>query len=192
MVQSCYGGWNIWYIPNLHGNHTLRYFRNDCGILKQKNLSEESDLSSSKKREQQIRQQPLLPSDRCLFCVKRLESQGNNMLKTLVKCMTKTSEDSVKKQSQENKISTSFCRCKILTWLLEKHITMPPVGEITLDRMIDTRKPSLKPFKSKLPTRQFQLFSTSFSMLWAESFRDKEITTLRKHDETGTFHASSL
>ena len=34
--------------------------------------------------------------------------------------------------------------------------------------------------------------STSFSMLWADSFRDKEITTLRKNYETGTFHASSL
>ena len=37
----------------------------------------------------------MLPSDRCLFCVKRLASQRNNMLKTLVKCMTKTVEDSV-------------------------------------------------------------------------------------------------
>ena len=63
------------------------------------------------------------------------------MLKTLVKCVSKTAE--------------------------EKLITMPPVGEVTLDRMTDTRKPSLKPFKSKLPTRQFQLFSTLFSMLWA-------------------------
>ena len=125
--------------------------------------------------------------------VKRLESQGKNMLKTLVKCVTKTSEDSVKKQSQENKTNTSFSRCKILTWLLEKHITMPPVREIILERMTDTRKPSktLKSLKSKLPARPY-IFSTSFSMLWAESFRDKEITTLRKHDETGTFHASSL
>ena len=31
-----------------------------------------------------------------VFFVKRLESQGNNMLKTLVKYMTKTAEDSVK------------------------------------------------------------------------------------------------
>ena len=87
------------------------------------------------------------------------------MLKTLVKCVSKTAE--------------------------EKLITMPPVGEITLERMIDTRKPSktLKPLKSKLPTRPY-IFSTSFSMLWAESFRDKEITTLRKN--YGTFHASSL
>jgi len=70
---------------------------------------------------------------------------------------------------------------------------MPPVGEITLERMTDTRKPSktLKPLKSKLPTRPY-IFSTSFSMLCAESFRDKEITTLRKNYETGTFHASSL
>ena len=54
--------------------------------------------------------------------------QENNMLKTLVKCVSKTAK--------------------------EKLITMPPVGEITLERMTDTRKPSktLKPLKSKLPT----------------------------------------
>ena len=59
---------------------------------------------------------------------------------------------------------------------------MPPVGEITLERVTDTRKPSktLKPLKSKLPTRPY-IFRTSFIMLWAESFRDKEITTLRKN-----------
>ena len=32
----------------------------------------------------------------------------------------------------------------------------------------------------------------SIFMLRAESFRDKEIITLRKNYETGTFHASSL
>ena len=49
------------------------------------------------------------------------------MLKTLVKCVSKTAE--------------------------EKLITMPPAGEITLERMTDTRKPSktLKPLKNKLP-----------------------------------------
>ena len=119
------------YIPNLHGNHTLCYFMNDCRIiLKQKNPSEGSDVRSSKKREQQIRQQPqcqLLPSDRCLVCEKTW-IQENNMLKTLVKCVSKTAE---------------------------KLISMPPVGEITLERMTDTRKPSktLKPLKSKPPTR---------------------------------------
>ena len=52
-------------------------------------------------------------------------------MKTLVKCVSKTAE--------------------------EKLITMPPVGEITLERMTDTRKPSktLKPLKSKLPTRPY-------------------------------------
>ena len=91
------------------------------------------------------------------------------MLKTLVKCVSKTAE--------------------------EKLITMPPVREITLEGMTDVRKPSktLKPLKSKLPTRPINIiFSASFSMLWAESFRDKEITTFRKNYETGTFHASSL
>ena len=56
------------------------------------------DVSSSKKREQQIRQQhnaSCCPVTDVVF-VKRLESQGNNILKTLVKCMTKTAEDSVK------------------------------------------------------------------------------------------------
>ena len=39
----------------------------------------------------------------------------------------------------------------------EKLITMPPVGEITLERMTDTRKTSktLKPLKSKLPVRPY-------------------------------------
>ena len=47
------------------------------------------------------------------------------MLKTLVKCVSKTAE--------------------------EKLITMPPVREITLERMTDTRKPSktLKPLKNQ-------------------------------------------
>ena len=49
-------------------------------------------------------------------------------MKTLVKSVSKTAE--------------------------KKLITMPPVGEITLERMTDTRKPSktLKPLKSKPPT----------------------------------------
>ena len=61
------------YIPNLHGNHTLCYFMNNCRILKQKNPSEGSDVtcnnvSSTKKQKQQIRQQPeWLPNHRCLF-----------------------------------------------------------------------------------------------------------------------------
>ena len=40
----------------------------------------------------------------------------------------------------------------------EKLISMPPVGEITLERTTDTRKPSktLKPLKSKLPTRPYK------------------------------------
>ena len=42
-------------------------------------------------------------------------------------------------------------------WLgcLRSTLTMPPVGEITLERITDTRKPS-KPLKSKLPTRPYK------------------------------------
>ena len=88
------------------------------------------------------------------FSVKRLESQGNSMLKT-VKVWQKQLRILSKKQPKENKISRSFWKCKILTWLLEKHFTMPPVGEITLERMTDTRKlpKTLKPSKNKLPAR---------------------------------------
>ena len=84
--------------------------------------------------------------------------------------------------------------CKILTWLLEKHITMPPVREITLERMTDTRKPSktLKPLKSKLSTRPHKnYFQYIVQYVMGRIVRDKEITTLRKNYETGTFHASS-
>ena len=77
------------------------------------------------------------------------------MLKTLIRCMTKTTEDSVKvatKRKQDQRI------------LLKLQDT-DTVAEITLERMTDTRKPSktLKPLKSKLPTRPY-IFSTSFSM----------------------------
>ena len=89
------------YIPILHGNYTLCYFMFDCRILKQKNPSEVSDVSSSKKREQQIHQQHNASCCQVteVFFVKRLESQGNNMLKT-VKCMTKTAENSVKEATK--------------------------------------------------------------------------------------------
>ena len=107
--------------------------------------------------------------------------------------MTKAAEDSVKEAVTRKQDQHILLKVQDMTWLLEKHITMPPVGEITLERMRDTRKPpkTLKLLKSKLPTRPY-IFSTSFSMLWAESFRDKEITTLRTNYETGTFYASSL
>ena len=77
------------YMPNLHGNHTLCYFINDCRILKQKNPSERSDVRSSKWREQQVRQQPhCCPVTDVFFVCEKTRIQGDNMLKTLVKCMT--------------------------------------------------------------------------------------------------------
>ena len=118
------------YIPNLHGNHTLCYFMNDCRIiLKRKNPSEGTEWCQILQKARTANQ--LLPSDRCLVCEKTW-IQENNMLKTLVKCVSKPAE--------------------------EKLITMPPIGEITLERMTDTRKPSktLKPLKSKLPTRTYR------------------------------------
>ena len=87
------------------------------------------------------------------------------MLKTLVKCMTKTAEDSVKEAVTRKQDLHILLKVQDTDLLLEKHITMPPVGEITLERMTNTSKPSktLKPLKSKLPTRPY-IFNTSFSM----------------------------
>ena len=62
------------------------------------------------------------------------------MLKTLVTCMAKTAEDSAKEATKTKQDQYILLKVQILTWLLEKHITMPPVREITLERMTDTRK----------------------------------------------------
>ena len=155
MVRSWYGGWNIYeYIPNLHGNHTLCYFMNDCRIiLKQKNPSEGSDVRSPQKREQQIRQQPLLA-----------------VAQWLMSCLWKdlnTRKEHVENSQMYGKHSRGFCQSSNQKKTRSAHpfesarlgcsrsiFTMPFVGEITLERMTDTRKPSktLKPLKSKFPT----------------------------------------
>ena len=119
------------YIPNLHGNHTLCYFMN---YFKTKEpVGREWCKILQKARTANPSANTMLAV--ALWQMSRLWKtwiQENNMLKTLVKCVSKTAE--------------------------EKLITMPPVGEITLERMTDTRKPSktLKPLKSKLPTRPYK------------------------------------
>ena len=107
--------------------------------------------------------------------------------------MTKTAEDSVKEAATRKHDQYILLKVQDTELAAREAHYKPAVGEITLERMTDTRKPSktLKSLKSKLPTRPY-IFSTSFSMVCAESFRDKEITTLRRNYETGTFHASSL
>ena len=79
------------------------------------------------------------------------------MLKTLVKCMKKPVEDSVKEATKRKQDQNILLKVQDTDLLLENHITMPPVGEITLERMTDTRKPpnTLKPLKNKLPTRPY-------------------------------------
>ena len=102
MVQSWNGGWNIWvYIESAWKSHIVLLYEWLQNYLKQKNPSEGSDVSSSKKWEQQICQQPQpLAQWQVSFFVKRLKSQGNNMLKKWVKCLTKTAEDSVKEATK--------------------------------------------------------------------------------------------
>ena len=158
MVQPWYGGWNIPYIPNLHGNHTLCYFRNDCRILKQKNPSEGNDVSSSKKREQQICQQPQQMS----FFVKRLESQGNNFVENIRQMYDKNSWGFCQRSSHtktwsahDQHILLKVQDTDLAAWEAHYHATCQ--RDYTREDT-DTRKPSktLKPLKSKLPTRPYK------------------------------------
>ena len=82
-------------------------------------------------------------------------------------------------------------RYDLAAWEAHYHVTC--WRDYTLKRMTDTRTPSktLKPLKSKLPTRP-HIFSTSNNMLQAAAFRDERMATLRQKYETGTFHMSSL
>ena len=176
MVQSWYGGWNIWvYTESAWESHIVllyewlqNYFKTKepvgrewCKILQKARTANPSATTMLAVAQWQMS---------CLW--KDLNTRKQHVENISQMYGQKKEEKKrilPRKQPKEDKISTSFWRCKILTWLLEKHITMPPVGEITLERMTDTRKPSktLKPLKSKLPTRPY-IFSTSFSMLCAE------------------------
>ena len=159
MVQSWYGGWNIWvYIESAWESHIVllyewlqNYFetkepigREWCKILQKVKTANPSATTM------------LAVAQWCLW---RDLNTRKQHVENISQMYGKNSWGILpKKQPKENKTSTSFWRCKILTWLLEKHITMPPVGEITLERMTDTRKPSktLKPLKNKLPTRPYK------------------------------------
>ena len=138
MVQSWYGEWNIWvYIESAWESHIVllyewlqNYFKTKepirkewCKILQKARTANPSattmlavaqwpmsflweDLNTRKQHVENISQ--MYGKNRWGFCHR--------------------------KQPKENKISTSFWMCKILTWLLEKHITMLPVGETTLEK----------------------------------------------------------
>ena len=133
MVQSWYGGWNIWvYTESAWESHIVLLYEWLQNYFKTKEpIGRERCKILQKARTANPSATTMLLSDRCIVCEKTW-IQENNMFKTVVKCMSKTAE--------------------------EKLITMPPVGEITLERITDTRKPSktLKPLKSKLPTRPYK------------------------------------
>ena len=196
MVQSWSGGWNIWvYTESAWESHIVLFYERLQNFETKEPIRREWCKLLKKVRTVNPSATTMLafPQWQMSFLWKDSNHKETTRWKNESNVPQKQLRTLSEKQPKENKISTSFGRCKTLTWPLEKHITLPPVGETTLERMTNTRKPSktLKPLKSKLPTRPY-IFSTSFSMLCAESFRDKEITTLRKNYETGTFHASSL
>ena len=105
------------------------------------------------------------------------------MLKTLVKCMTKTAEDFVKEavtRKQDQHILLKVQDTDLAAREAHYHASCRRDYTQEDDRRQETIRKTLKPLKSKLPTRPY-VFSTSFSILCADSFRDKEITTLRKN-----------
>ena len=147
MVQSWYGGWNIWvYIESAWESHIVLLYEWLQNYFERK----EPIVREWCKIIQKAR--TANPSANTMLAVAQWQMSFLwKDLNTRKQHVENISQMKPKKQPKENKISTSFWRCKILTWLLEKHITMPPVGEITLQRMTDTRKPSktLKTMKSK-------------------------------------------
>ena len=69
--------------------------------------------------------------------------------------MTKTAEDSVKEAVTRKQDQHILLTVQDTDLAAREAHYKPAVGEITLERMTDTRKPSktLKPLKSKLPKR---------------------------------------
>ena len=183
MVQSWYGGWHIWvYTESACKSHVVLLYEWLQNFETKEPIRREWCKLLKKAR-------TAYPSATTMLAVAQLK------MSFLCEKTRITWKQHVENSQMYDKNSTSFWRCKILTWLPEKHITISPVREITLERMTDTRKPSktLKPLKNKLPTNH--IFSVHRSVCYGQIlpiFRDKEITSLRKKYETGTFHASSL
>ena len=110
------------------------------------------------------------------------------MLKTLVKCMAKTAEDSAKEATKRKQVQHILLKVQdtdLATQEAHYHATC----QRDYTREDDRHQETIKDTKTIEELRaSFQqdhikiIFSTSFSMLWAESFR--EITTLRKNYET--------
>ena len=61
--------------------------------------------------------------------------------------MTKTAEDSVKEAVTRKQDQHILLKCKPLTWLLEKHITMPPACRRDYTREDDRHQQTTKDTK---------------------------------------------
>ena len=112
------------------------------------------------------------------------------MLKTLVKCMTIAAEDSVKeatKRTQDQHILLKVQDTDLAPREAHYHATCRRDYSREDDRHQKTIKDS-QTIEEQASNKTIH-FQYIVQYVWAESFRDKEITTLRK---TETFHASSL
>ena len=107
------------------------------------------------------------------------------MLKTLVKCMAKTDEDSAKeatKRKQDQHILLKVQDTDLAACEAHYHPTCRRDYSRGDDRHQETIKDAKNHCRASFQQDHIKIiFSTSFSMLWAESFRDKEIYHVKEN-----------
>ena len=91
------------HYAHIHGSHRWCYknFTNTARLLKRKVTDDGEQPSTAKRRRSsELGSTVLLPSDKCLFCERNRIKKGGKF-EYLVKCITKTAEDSIKKAAEE-------------------------------------------------------------------------------------------
>ena len=146
MVQSWYGGWNIWvYIESPWESHIVLLYQWLQNYFQTKEpIGREWSFQILQK-------------------ARTANPSATTMLAVAQWQMSFLTRKHVQNISQiYGKNSWVFCQRSNQKKTRSTHpfegASMPPVGEITLERMTDTTKPpkTLKPLKSKLPTRPYK------------------------------------
>ena len=153
MVQSRYSGWNRWvYTESAWESHIVLLYEWLQNYFETKErIGREWCKIPPKARTANPSATTMLAVAQCQMFVKRHEYKEQHV-ENISQMYGKNSWGFCHRSNQkETRSANPFEGARQLTWLLEKHITMPPVGEITLEMMTGTRKSSktLKPLKSK-------------------------------------------
>ena len=163
-------------------------------ILTQKKSSEAGDVSSSRKRQQQVRQQP----ECCyqlidVFLCEKYRITKEQHVEELVKCVTKTANDllavfvkEAATQKQDQHILFKVHDTDLAA--RNAHCNASCRRDYTQDD--DRHHTTIK--DANTIEEQALHKTTSFSLLKAAAYRDERMTILREKYETGTFYKSSL